>query len=161
MIWIMCLSVYFHKMPKYVVSGNMPLVHEWNESMSFYVNVGKSYNVITVLFSSFDRSIPTKTDSLLLTFLALQAKYTFSPWNQFKSLNWHRRPHIWNSSTSSASHHRTRDNLINLPMDEMAAISQNDIFKCIFLNKKFVFWFEFHWSLFLWVQLTITQHWFR
>ena len=27
--------------------------------------------------------------------------------------------------------------------------------------KSFVFWFEFHWSLFLRVQLTISQHWFR
>ena len=27
--------------------------------------------------------------------------------------------------------------------------------------KSFVFWIEFHWSVFLRVQLTITQHWFR
>ena len=27
--------------------------------------------------------------------------------------------------------------------------------------KSFVFWLNFHWSLFLRVQLTITQHWFR
>ena len=36
-----------------------------------------------------------------------------------------------------------------------------DIFKCIFLNEKFDFRFKFHWSLFLRVQLTIFQHWFR
>ena len=27
--------------------------------------------------------------------------------------------------------------------------------------KSFVFWFQFQWSLFLWVQLTISQYWFR
>ena len=32
----------------------------------------------------------------------------------------------------------------------------DEIFKCIFMNG-----FEFHWSLFLGVQLTIRQHWFR
>ena len=37
----------------------------------------------------------------------------------------------------------------------------DDIFKCTFMNENFVFWFEFHWSLFLRVQLTISQHWFR
>ena len=36
-----------------------------------------------------------------------------------------------------------------------------DIFKCIFMNDKFVFRFEFHQSLFHRVQLTINQHWFR
>ena len=37
----------------------------------------------------------------------------------------------------------------------------DDIFKWKFWMKSFVFWFEFHWSLFLRVQLTIIQHWFR
>ena len=36
-----------------------------------------------------------------------------------------------------------------------------NVFKCIFGMKTFVFWSEFHWSLFLRVQLTISQHWFR
>ena len=29
-----------------------------------------------------------------------------------------------------------------------------------FLMKSFVFWFKFHWGLFLRVQLTVLQHWF-
>ena len=38
----------------------------------------------------------------------------------------------------------------------------DDTFKCIFLNeKKLEFRCKFHWSLFLRVQLTIFQHWFR
>ena len=36
-----------------------------------------------------------------------------------------------------------------------------DIFRCIFVNEKFLFQLKFQWSLFLRVQLTITQHWFR
>ena len=37
----------------------------------------------------------------------------------------------------------------------------DDIFKCIFFNKSFVFCNNFHLFLFLRVQLTINQHWFR
>ena len=49
--------------------------------------------------------------------------------------------------------------LTHLPLDKMAAISQK-IFSDAFLwMKSFVFWLKFHWSLFLRVQLTITQHW--
>ena len=36
-----------------------------------------------------------------------------------------------------------------------------DIFKCIFMNEKNVFWSKFHWIMFYRVQLIITQHWFR
>ena len=51
--------------------------------------------------------------------------------------------------------------LTHLPLDRMAATLQtifSDAFPWI---KCFVFWLKFHWSLFLSVQLTITQHWFR
>ena len=34
------------------------------------------------------------------------------------------------------------------------------ILKSIFVDESFVLWFKFHWRLFLWVQLTIFQHWF-
>ena len=37
----------------------------------------------------------------------------------------------------------------------------DDIFKCIFLMKMFEFRLKFQWSLFLRVQLTVFQHWFR
>ena len=46
------------------------------------------------------------------------------------------------------------------PLDKMAAILADDTFKCIFLNEKFSIWFKFHWSWFLRVQLTISEHWF-
>ena len=35
----------------------------------------------------------------------------------------------------------------------------DDIFRCNSVNEKFIFWLKFHWSLFLSVQLTISQHW--
>ena len=43
----------------------------------------------------------------------------------------------------------------------MAAISQTIYLEAFYRMKSFVFWFEFHWSLFLSGQLTITQHWFK
>ena len=47
------------------------------------------------------------------------------------------------------------------PPDKMAAIFADDIFQRNFVNDTFCIWFEFHWSLFIRVQLTISQHWFR
>ena len=37
----------------------------------------------------------------------------------------------------------------------------DDIFLCINLNENVVFWFQFHWSLFLGVQLTIIRLWLK
>ena len=37
----------------------------------------------------------------------------------------------------------------------------DDIFQCIFLNEMYEFWLGFHWNVFLTVQLTVFQHWFR
>ena len=51
--------------------------------------------------------------------------------------------------------------LTHLAPDNMAAISQT-IFPYVFSwMKSFVFWLKCHWSLFLRVKFTITQHWFR
>ena len=49
------------------------------------------------------------------------------------------------------------ETLTHLHLDKMATVLQT-IFSWM---KNFKFWLEFHWSLFLRVQLTITQHWFR
>ena len=49
----------------------------------------------------------------------------------------------------------------HLPLDTMAAILQMTFSNAFSWMKSFVFWVKFHWSLFLMVQLTITQHWFR
>ena len=51
--------------------------------------------------------------------------------------------------------------LTHLPLDKMAAISQTLFSDAFSWMKSFVLWSKFHWSLFLRVQLTIIQHWFR
>ena len=45
--------------------------------------------------------------------------------------------------------------------DKMAAIFQTTHSNTLSWMKMYEFWLEFHWSLFLRVQLTIFQHWFR
>ena len=49
--------------------------------------------------------------------------------------------------------------LTHLPLDKMAAVSLMTFSNALSWMKSFVFRFRFHWSLFLRVQLTITQHW--
>ena len=51
--------------------------------------------------------------------------------------------------------------LTHLPLNKMASISQTIFSNAFSWMKSFVFWFKFHWNLFLRVQLTIIQHWFR
>ena len=45
--------------------------------------------------------------------------------------------------------------------DKMAVISQTTLLNAFSWMKMLEFWLTFHWSLFLRVQLTIFQHWFR
>ena len=47
------------------------------------------------------------------------------------------------------------------PPGQNGRLFTDDTFRCISGMKSFVFWLKFHWSLFLSVQLTITQHWLR
>ena len=47
------------------------------------------------------------------------------------------------------------------PPNKMATISQTVFSDAYSWMKRFLFWLKFHWSLFLRVQLTITQHWLR
>ena len=51
--------------------------------------------------------------------------------------------------------------LTHLPLDKMVTFSQTIFWDEFSWMKNFVFWLKFHWSLFLRVQLTTTQHWFR
>ena len=51
--------------------------------------------------------------------------------------------------------------LIHIRLDKMAAISQTIFCAAFSWMKSFVFWLNVHWSLFLNVQSTITQHWLR
>ena len=46
-------------------------------------------------------------------------------------------------------------------LDEMNAISQTIFLNAFSYMNSFVFWFEYHWNLLLWVQLIISERWFR
>ena len=50
---------------------------------------------------------------------------------------------------------------IHLPRDKMVTILKTVFSHTLSLMTSFVSWLQNHWSLFLRVQLTITQHWFR
>ena len=47
------------------------------------------------------------------------------------------------------------------PLDKMVAILQTIFSNAFSRMKSFVYWLKFHWRLFLRVQFTISQHWFR
>ena len=51
--------------------------------------------------------------------------------------------------------------LTDLLLAKMVATSQSTFLNAFSLMKNFVFWFEFHRSLFLLIQLPINEHWFR
>ena len=51
--------------------------------------------------------------------------------------------------------------LTHLPMQKMIAISQTTFSNAFSWMKSFVFCLKFHWSLYLRVQLTVRQCWFR
>ena len=71
--------------------------------------------------------------------------------------------HIWSPkeiTDISHSPHLAQD-INSSPLDKMADISQTILSGAFSWMKSFVFWLKFHWSLFLKVQLTISQHWFR
>ena len=48
-----------------------------------------------------------------------------------------------------------------ISLDKMATILQTAFTNAFSWMKSLVFWFQFHWSLFLRVRLTISHHWFR
>ena len=50
--------------------------------------------------------------------------------------------------------------LSHLPVDKMAAISKTIFSDAFSWMKSLIFWLKFHWSVFLRVQLIITQNWF-
>ena len=53
------------------------------------------------------------------------------------------------------------NSLTHLPLDKMAAILQTIYSDAFLWMKNFVLWLKSYWSVFLSVQLTINQHWFR
>ena len=51
--------------------------------------------------------------------------------------------------------------LTHLPLGQNGHHFADDVFNSIYVNDKFCILIKCHWSLFLRVQLTITQNWFR
>ena len=51
--------------------------------------------------------------------------------------------------------------LTHVPLAKMVVISQTIFSYAFSWMKSFAYWWKFHWSLFLKVELTIAQHWFR
>ena len=66
-----------------------------------------------------------------------------------------------NSSQNAGWYTSHRSGLSHLPVDNKAAISQMTISNVFLWIKSLLFWFEFHWSVFLRIQLTISHHWLR
>ena len=58
-------------------------------------------------------------------------------------------------------HHGEIMKLTHWGRDKIAAIPQTTFSNAFSWIKIYKFWLKFHWSLFLEVQLTICQHWFR
>ena len=59
--------------------------------------------------------------------------------------------------SETTTHQISPSPLTHLPLDKMAAIMADDIFKCIFFMEMIKFKFKFHWNLFPRVQVTINQ----
>ena len=77
--------------------------------------------------------------------------------DRHRYLSIHHVPYLM--SLSSPRH--CSKTLNHLSLYKMATISQTTFSNAFSWMKSFVFWFEFHWSLFPVIQLTISQDWFR
>ena len=75
-------------------------------------------------------------------------------------------PNYWRTSRLHYCHHTGEVILKDIQLthwgrDKMDVISQTTFSNAFSWMKMYYFQLKFHWSLFLWVQLTIFQHWFR
>ena len=68
---------------------------------------------------------------------------------------------IWVADATESPETPIPHDLTYFPQDKMAAISQTVSSVAFSWMKSFVFWLKFHWRLFLRVQWTINQRWFR
>ena len=112
--------------------------------------------IMTILSSQCQLPHPEAIRAELWWFLCWQPQHTFHQkrdcwWNKLSHTSKHTTPETWMSLTT----------LTHITLDKMAAILQTIFLDAFLWMKSFVFWFKFHWSLFLMVQLTITQHWLR
>ena len=73
----------------------------------------------------------------------------------------HQQPWYWHHYLRIFQHQQWMAGLTHWGRDKMAAFSQTTFSNAFSSIKMFELRIKFHWSLFLMVQLTIFQHWFR
>ena len=95
------------------------------------------------------------TKCFISTGCSLQAIYLSSKWKCVdENMPWVHASNLTRTRNNTKSTHWGRD--------KMAATLADDTFKCKFVNENILISIKkIHWSLFLMVQLTICQHWFR
>ena len=139
---------------KWGFSGNTDLLtHCYMWHWYSYTYCMLVYNVgihikdsISMLFNSLCRTLANKIPTLFITYRQCSFKEYWDFWRtKCEMFNFRNGRWLWKMSFKSSA------------LDKMAAFFPDDIFRCIFANKKFIPWLKFHWNF----QLTITQHWFR
>ena len=130
-------------------------------------HVVSNYRQFKCLLNSLSRLAPIETPKLLITG-ALWGESTVDKWFPSQraseaasfSLSWRHHLH-----TRLLLYYpgvlQYRVSLLNSPLDKMAAISQTTPSNSFSWMRMLEFLLKFHWNLFLRVQLTISQHWFR
>ena len=119
-----------------------------------------------------DQWIPHKKDHLMTSsWILVLIKYVYNKSDNqghvrgstFAVTLWHTQGgfvYRYHRVEDEPSTHLARSIINSSTLDKMSAISQTFSDACSWM-KSLVFWWKFHWRLFLRVQLTITWHWFR
>ena len=151
-IWIQYIKPIYRTnvwwiMKVFQVHWNDPLpVHHWNHCgclvITWVSSIFKYFQLFIILIIPADQI----TSFFSLKFVPQGPIDNESAWFQAKA--WH-----WTSNNHPA--------LTHLSLDKMAAISQTVFSNAFTWMKMYELRLKFHWSLFLRVQMGITQHWFR
>ena len=118
--------------------------------------ISLSYNSTQTKLTQNQRKIfPIQLKSFVKLRLPVHSKYL--QWKKYKERRgwyieaWTKWPPIWLIIVA----------LTHIPLDKMATILADNIFKIFSGMKMLELRLKFDWNLFLRVQLTISQHWFR
>ena len=173
-IWIKLLNCYFdekHQVP--FIDLNIFLPKNCSNSFQALMCLGQKYSINKYIMHSIDNTIVLKVSPINnITNIGQTSAIPNTDlvtWNldtQALPLRWWKYLVINLSSTPVSRNRRilnkkTTHILTHLPLDKLATISLTIFSYACSWMKRFVFWLKFHWSLFLKIQLTISQHWFR
>ena len=142
------------KLDFYLIMSWCDNLIKWNSAMNISYHDWQSFCIV-VLFD-LDQMILPKLSPVECICRDLQSCVTLWKGSAQRISMKEITPMGWHWGCMFAPTH----NLTHLPMDKMAAISQRTFLNTFPWMKSFVFWLKFHWSLFLRVQLTMSQHWF-